>query len=105
MQIIPVQAVPSQHVTAVLGGQYVQINLYQKQPYGLFMDVLLNNVLLLAGVICQNLNPIIRSAYLGFVGDLVFIDNQGSDDPDYTGLGARFSLAYLEASDLPAGAA
>ena len=99
MLIVPLQAVPNQAVTVALGGQVCQINIYQ-EDYGLFVDLYVNNALIIGGVIAENLNRIVRSAYLGFLGDLAFIDNQGNSDPDYTGLGGRFSLAYLEVSDL-----
>src|ERR1700744_3004499 len=102
MQIIPLQAVPNQTLLVDLNGQSSQINVYQTN-WGVFLDLYVSNVLIIGGVICQNLNRIVRSAYLGFSGDLCFIDNQGSDDPVYTGLGTRFSLAYLEASDLQPG--
>jgi len=99
MQIVPLSAAPNQTLTISLGGQVTQLNVYQKSE-GLYIDVLVNNVLIIGGVICENLNRIVRSLYLGFSGDLAFIDNEGSDDPVYTGLGARFSLAYLSASEL-----
>lgn len=102
MQIIPVQPVPSQFVQVTLANQNCQLNIYQK-AFGLFMDVLVDNEPIIQGVICQNLNRIVRSIYLGFIGDFVWIDNQGTDDPVFTGLGARFSLAYVEASELPPG--
>ena len=102
MVIIPLQAVPSQAVSVTLGTQISQINVYQKLP-GLFIDLYVDNVLVIGGVICQNLNRIVRSAYLGFSGDLAFIDNQGDTDPVLTGLGTRYSLAYLSPADLLAG--
>lgn len=102
MQVIPIQAVPSQQVEAVLGSQVCQLGLYQKRT-GLFMDVYVSEALIVGGVLCQNLNRIVRDLYLGFSGDLMFLDNQGSSDPDYTGLGARYTLIYLAPSDLPAG--
>ncbi len=95
--IIPLRAVPNQAVTVQLNGQNSQINIYQK-PQGLFIDLLVDNSPIVMGVIAQNLNPIVRDAYLGFIGDLAFIDNEGDDNPVYTGLGAlgaRFSLSYL----------
>ena len=64
------------------------------------MDVYANGNLIVAGVICENVNRIVRDLYLGFVGDFIWIDNQGSTDPVYTGIGARYSLAYLETTDL-----
>jgi hypothetical protein len=102
MQIVPLQAVPNQTVTVPLNGQVTQLNVYSKGA-DLYMDVLVNNVLIIGGVICENLNRIVRSLYLGFQGDFVFIDNQGNTDPAYTGLGgadARYSLAYLSPADL-----
>jgi len=95
MQTIPLQAVPSQTVTATLGGQATRINVYTKTT-GLYADVLVNDARVIGGVVCQNGNFIIRDAYLGFIGDLVFYDMQQDDDPDYTGLGTRFMLHYIE---------
>lgn len=102
MQIIPLQPVPNQAVTVNLNNQICQINVRQA-TYGLFLDLYVDNVLIIGGVICENLNRIVRSLYLGFSGDLAFIDNQGSSDPTFEGLGTRYSLAYLAPSDLPAG--
>jgi len=69
--------------------------------YGLFIDVFVNNQLIIGGVICENLNRIVRDSYLGFIGDLIFYDTtKGGNDPDYTGLGSRYLLVYLEQSDL-----
>ena len=99
MQIIPLNAVPSQTVTVQLGSQNCRLNLYQKST-GLYGDVYVGSALIIAGVICRNNNLIVRDAYLGFIGDLAFIDSQGSSDPDYTGLGARFNLAYFTPADL-----
>lgn len=102
MQIVPLQAVPNQTVVVLLNGQVTQLNVYSKGE-NLYMDVLVNNILVIGGVICENLNRIVRSLYLGFQGDFIFIDNQGDADPVYTGLGgadARYSLAYLSPADL-----
>ncbi len=77
------------------------LNVYQF-AYGLFVDVYLGPTLVIGGVICENRNRIVRSAYLGFVGDLAFVDSQGSEDPVYTGLGGRWQLVYLEEADLEA---
>ena len=103
MLIVPLQPLPSQTVNALLNNQATTLNVYQKNALGLYVDVLLNNALIIGGVIAENLNRIVRSVYLGFIGDLCFIDNEGSTDPVYTGLGTRYSLAYLETTDLLAG--
>ena len=102
MQIVPLQPLPNQTLQAQLGGQACSLNVYQ-YAYGLFVDVYVNNALIVAGVIAENLNRIVRSTYLGFVGDFVFVDTQDAADPVYTGLGGRFQLVYLEEADLPPG--
>ena len=99
MQVIPVQAQASQIVNAQLSGQNCQLRIYQKST-GMFMDVYVGTSLIIGGVICQNLNRIVRDVYLGFVGDLAFSDTQGMDDPTYDGLGTRFLLIYYTPGDL-----
>lgn len=95
MLIVPLQALPSQQIQVQLANQTCQIKVYQ-QPQSLFMDLSVNNVLVIGGVICQNRNRIVRSLYLGFIGDLIFVDTQGSSDPYYTGLGSRYLLYYMD---------
>ena len=99
MLIIPVTDTYAQTFNVNLGGQDVTLNLYQK-PAGLFIDVTVSGVLIIGGVICRNTTRIVRDLYLGFVGDLMWLDNQGADDPVSPGLGSRYSLVYLEAADL-----
>lgn len=99
MQIIPLQAVPNQAVTVTLAGQNCQINVYAKL-YGLFVDLYVSNVLVVGGVLALDRNLVVRSTYLGFVGDFCLIDTQGTSDPVYDGLGSRYQLAYIEASEL-----
>ena len=99
MQTIPLQPTANQTFQVQLGGQACQLNVYQF-AYGLFVDVYAGGQLIQAGVIAQNTRRIVRSLYLGFVGDLAFYDTQGTSDPVYTGLGSRFLLLYLTPADL-----
>jgi hypothetical protein len=99
MQIVPIQPVAQQTLAVVLAEQNCQIVISQRST-GLFLDLYSNGSLVIAGVICENLNRIVRSSYLGFTGDLAFVDTQGTSDPVYTGLGSRYLLAYIEASEL-----
>jgi hypothetical protein len=101
MLIIPLQATPAQTLSCQLESQDVGLTIRQK-AYGLFVDIYVGGTLILGGAIAENLNRMVRSEYLGFIGDLIFIDNQGSEDPDYTGLGDRFVLAWLDADDVAA---
>ena len=102
MQIVPLTANPNQTLTIGLDNQACQISVYQT-PDALFLDLYVNDALIIAGVICQNLNRLVRDLYLGFQGDLGFVDTQGDSDPEYTGLGSRFQLIYLSPSELPPG--
>lgn len=99
MQIIPLTATPNQQLSVVLAQQNCQISVYQKST-GLYLDLTVNNVPVVTTRLCLNGVPMVIQPYLGFVGELIFLDDQGANDPDYTGLGSRFFLVYLEVSDL-----
>jgi hypothetical protein len=99
MQTIPLKQVPNQTIRTTLGGQSCQINIYTLST-GLYLDLLVNGAAILTGAICEDRNLIVREAYLGFVGDLAFMDTQGTEDPQYTGLGERWVLLYLSPADL-----
>lgn len=102
MLIIPLQPVPSQTVSALINNQATTLNVRQLNDQGLFMDVLLNDAPIIQGVICQNLNVIIRDVYFGYIGDFAWIDTQGTTDPVYTGIGTRYVLGYFTPAELPA---
>lgn len=99
MLIVPTAPLANQTFTVLLANQPCRIDLVQKSN-GMFMTIYVNDALLLAGVICENRNRIVRSRYLGFTGDLEFRDIAGNADPVYTGLNSRFFLCYLEAADI-----
>jgi hypothetical protein len=100
MLIVPVQAVPNQNFQVSLAQQSLSIAIAQSD-YGLNMSVSLDGTALATNVRGEDLNPIVRAPYTGFVGEFVFFDTSGAgDDPVFTGLGDRFQLIYLEASDL-----
>lgn len=106
MQVIPLQAVPSQQFVIGLNGQNCNISVYQKTT-GLYLDLLLDNEPIATTVRCLNAARLLADRqYAGFVGDLVFIDTQADNgvltgtDPTYTGLGTQYELWFLEASDL-----
>lgn len=103
MLVVPLQALPNQTLYTSLGGQNCTINVFQ-YAYGLFLDLYVGSTLIVSCVICLNANLIVRSAYLGFDGDLAFVDTQGDADPVYTGFGpgARYQLLYLTTSDVAA---
>ena len=103
MQIVPLQPIANQSVLCQLNGQACQIQV-QQYAYGTFFSLAVGGTLTIANVICENLVRLVRLAYLGFSGDFVFLDTQGSSDPIYTGFGqsGRYQLIYLAPSDLQA---
>jgi hypothetical protein len=104
MLIVPAQENPNQAFNVTLGGQQVQLEIFQTN-YGLFMNVSVAGTPIVSGVICENLSRIVREAYSGFLGDLVWLDTTGAGtDPIYSGIGAQYLLIYLEAADLAAAA-
>lgn len=98
MQNIPLQPVPTQATKVVLGGQNVQLLIYQK-PQGVFVDINADGVDIVVGIVARDAVPLMCRNYMGFIGNLLFVDTQGNSDPTYDGLGSRFSLVYLTAEE------
>lgn len=99
MLTIALEDVPSQVVGVQLAGQNCRLDI-RTTTQGLFISVYVDDSLIVGGVSCRNLTKIVRERYRGFVGDLMFQDTQGADDPSYPGMGTRWVLCYLEAGDL-----
>ena len=93
IQIIPTASVASQNFTVQLNNQNCTINLYQKNT-GLYFDLAIDNNFIIQSMLCLNLVGLVREKYLGFVGQLAFVDTQGLSDPTYDGLGTRYQLVY-----------
>ncbi|CAM2143826.1 conserved protein of unknown function [Pararobbsia alpina] len=101
MLTIPLTATASQRFNTLLGNQNCRLKIYQKTT-GLYADLYVNDAPIVQGAVCRDRVRIVRRAYLGFVGDLVFFDTQGTSDPTSDALGARYQLVYLDATDLGA---
>lgn len=99
MQRIPLAVKPAQSFSITLGGQRCKITLTQRTT-GMYIDLIVNGVPMLASAICLDRVRIVRYPYLGFIGDLAFADTQGKTDPVFSGFGSRYKLIYLEAADL-----
>lgn len=93
-QVVPLTPVPSQTLSIVLAGQNCNIAVYTLST-GMFFDLEADGVVITRTNICRNLGRMLLDrGYKGFVGDFVFVDTQGADDPQYTGLGSRWLLIY-----------
>ena len=69
----------------------------------LLFDLTVNGVVITTAALCLNLKRLlINRQYMGIIGDFMFVDTQGENDPQYSGLGSRYQLLYLEQSDLQA---
>lgn len=90
---IPLSSVPAQRLSVQLDGQSCVILVYQKST-GLYLDLSVAAVPIVTGALCRDRVWIVRDGYLGFVGDLAFVDTQGEDDPTYTDLTDRFQLLW-----------
>lgn len=99
MRTIPIEPQKSQSISITLAGQQCTIRLVQRVTF-IYMDLEVDGFPVMQGIPCLYGNKMVRYPYLGFIGDFVFIDNTGQDNPEWSGLGDRFSLYYIEESDL-----
>jgi hypothetical protein len=94
---IPLLPIASQDLYVSLDQQSCEISVYQKST-GVYLDLSVDGVAAATGILCRDRVRIIR--YGGLSGDLMFVDTQGFDDPDYTSLGSRWLLLYLQPSEV-----
>lgn len=92
---IPVSTTASQTLNVIISGVIFRLDIYQRST-GLYMNVWVSGTQVVAGAICQNLNPVMHADYLDLGGDFVWVDTQGYDDPTYDELGSRYVLTFLE---------
>jgi len=88
-----------QTITTILADQPCRMRFVQRES-GIYIDLYKNDIPVLMGVPCLYATKIVRYSYLGFVGDLFFLDIEGEDNPYWDGLGDRFRFYYLEESDV-----
>ena len=92
---IPIQQIPDQVFYVTLGEQECEIHLYLRFRY-MYMDLIVDDKTLFQGKICLNGVNMVEHEYLGFKGQLKFVDTQGFDDPYYTGFDERWFLTYVQ---------
>lgn len=99
MQIVYLDDVPSQTLNIVLGGQSCVIKVYQKRT-GVYIDLNVGGTQVCYGGLCLTGYPLIKNTYHGFSGNLMFVDQEGNSNPDYTGFGNKYFLYYITTDDL-----
>jgi hypothetical protein len=114
MQLIPLTAVPSQLISANLNSQSVSLSIYQLgfPPVAeLYIDLVSNGTPIVNCRKCRAFSGsstesapflLLDAGYWGFQGDFLFLDTQGDEDPQYSGLSSRWQLIYYSPTDLAA---
>lgn len=95
MLTVPLAQVPAQSLQIKLGDQQCEITIVEKFAGGVFLSLKANSVQILTNMVCRDRVVLCRYDYLPFVGQLFFVDTQGTSDPTYTGFGTRFKLGYV----------
>lgn len=99
---IPLQPIPAQRLQVVLDGQNCTLALYSRGGR-MYADLDVSSDVVFRGAICRYGADIVQSPTLRFSGSLHFYDTQGTQDPEYAGLGSRFILLYLaDGEEVPA---
>nr|WP_241008261.1 hypothetical protein [Erwinia sp. JH02] len=99
MNIISLENIKSQSISVTLDGQDCTIRLVQRESF-LYMDLDVAGIPVMQGVPCLYANKIVRYSYLGFKGDLFFLDNEGQSDPSFEGLSSRYPLYFITEAEL-----
>ncbi|CFQ73960.1 hypothetical protein N4227_12985 [Yersinia enterocolitica] len=99
MNVITLENKKSQSIFITLEGQSCLIRLIQRDS-SIYMDLTVNGDPILQGIPCLYANKIVRYKYLGFRGDLFFLDNEGQSDPQWNGLADRFPLYFITEAEL-----
>lgn len=94
---IPLSATPSQTLTVQLGEQSCRLVVRQRRT-GIFVDLYIQDNPIVLGVKGLDRVGMVRGAYLGFTGQLYFVDTQGALPPSYEGLGSRWLLLWDDAA-------
>lgn len=100
METIPVSALANQSFQLILGDQDCSFRLYTRPERAggslrLYMDLYVNEQPVFYGALCKDGVLLPLADYMAFEGGLLFTDLEGDADPEYTGLGTRWSLLYL----------
>ncbi len=91
--IIPTNKYPNQYLTVILNKQKCQIAIKQKTT-GVFVDIIVDDKVMVIGQIVLDRVPILFEDYRGFVGSIEFNDTQKQENPDFSGFNGRFLLIY-----------
>lgn len=96
---IPLSPVPSQTLAVTLAGQACRISL-RENGGNMYFDLRVGNNPILTSKICRNRQRLLLGVgYRGFIGNFIFDDTRGDEQPSYIGLNSRWLLYYLAANE------
>ncbi len=97
MKSIPLSAVPSQAFESQLSpDKLARISL---RTFGRYLYFTLDGVV--ATRLCRDrVRLLLDAEYHEFGGDFMIVDTQGRNDPNWSGLGARYILVYIPPEEL-----
>lgn len=90
---IPLLSVPGQSMQILLNNQNCELSFTQRLTR-IFSDLTVDGEVIWKGLLCHDRSPMKHFRTQNFVGNMVFIDGEGTEDPLYTGLGSRYRLYY-----------
>lgn len=91
---LPLRKVPSQDFDIVLNGQTCTIELMRRVDK-VFCSLKVDGEYIWRGHIVHDRTPIRQFLVQKFVGNLVFIDHNGTEQPDYRDFGGRWRFYYI----------
>lgn len=94
IETIELQKTASQQFNVSLGEQTCTIRVIQRES-NVYVDLYVDSTAIVFGSIARDRVGLVSHSHLPFKGELLFVDNHGSDDPQYTDFGDRWQLLYL----------
>lgn len=91
---LPIVAAPGQYFRVILLNQDCGIRICQRRG-NIYCDLDVSGAPIWTGLLCHDRAPLKHFRRDAFVGNLVFVDYEGRDDPRMEGLGARWRLKFF----------
>lgn len=99
--VISLTPVPSQKLQIILADQDVELSILQRGAH-VYASITVNGVILRQGALCIDRVPILEPGATSFSGNLMFLDMQGTSDPQWQEYGSRYILFYYTAEEASA---
>lgn len=99
ISVVPLSAVPSQKMQIVINNQDVTLTIAQRGS-NVYADISVGTTIVRSGAICLDRVPILQPSTTTFIGNLIFIDMSGHNNPDWREYGSRYMLIYYTDDEL-----